>query len=89
MNIIKGYAGFSVLVNFAEYIFYYAITFKTEGLIENVFLQIIIPFLLTFINLLPVMLFDMSRKTNNRYVRKIAKKLGIVDTFEISITKKN
>jgi hypothetical protein len=89
MNIIKGYAGLSVLINFAEYIFDYSINFQTEGFVENVVLQIIIPFLLSFINLLPVMLFDMTKETNKRYIRKIAKKLEIVDIFEISITKKN
>jgi len=88
-NIIKGYAGISVIINFAEYVFFYAVNFETEGLVENVIYQIIIPFLLTFINLLPVMLFDMNRDTNKRYIRKIARKVGIVDTFEISITKKN
>ena len=86
-NIIKGYAGISVLVNFAEYIYVYAINFETEGFIENLILQIIIPFLLTFINLLAVMLFDMAHAMNKRYIRNIAKKLGITDTFEISITK--
>lgn len=88
-NFLKGYAGISVVISFTNYIFFYAGTFdQIDNLISNTIVQILIPLLLGCFNAFSLILLDLTKKKNTSYVRKLARKLGVEDSIEVSIIKK-
>lgn len=88
-TLLKGYAGISVVISFINYIFFYAGTFEQiDGLISQTFTQIAIPLLLACCNALSLILLDLTKHKNTSYVRKIARKFGVVDSIEVSFVKK-
>lgn len=88
-TLLKGYAGISVVISFINYVFFYAGTFEQiDGLISNTSIQIAIPLLLTCCNALSLILLDLTKHKNTSYVRRIARKFGVVDSIEVSFVKK-
>jgi len=88
-NFLKGYAGLNVIISFSNYIFFYAGTFdQINYLISNTIVQILIPLLMGCFNAFSLILLDLTRKKNTSYVRKLARKLGVENSIEVSIIKK-
>jgi hypothetical protein len=88
-SLLKGYAGISVLLSFISYVIFTITTYYSiEDLFVNALPLIGLPIALTCFNALTMVLLDVAKEKNKKYVRFMARKLGIVDVLEISIEKK-
>ena len=86
-SLLKGYAGISVILSFINYLVFLT-SFWQSDLLINILMQIAIPVLITCFNTLTMMILDITKGIHKKYVRFIAKKLGVVDNLEITISKK-
>lgn len=86
-SLLKGYAGISVILSFINYLVFLTSYWQSDLLI-NILMQIAIPVLITCFNTLTMMILDITKGINKKYVRFIAKNLGVVDNLEITISKK-
>jgi len=88
-NFLKGYAGISVI--YAFYIFMWRQVFSVEGsdLFPNMLGSIGILFVPIFFSLLglpAIIILDKTLDKRKNYMLKFAKKLGIVETMDLTIT---
>lgn len=88
-SLLKGYAGISVILSFISYVIFTLTTYYSiEDLFANALPLIGLPIALTCFNALTMVLLDLAKQKNKKYVRYVARKLGIVDMLKISIEKK-
>jgi hypothetical protein len=89
-NILKGYAGISVILSFTSYVIFTITTFYSiEDLFVNALPLIGLPIALTCFNTLTMVLLDLAKDKNKKYIRYLARKLGIVDELEVNLLKRN
>jgi hypothetical protein len=89
-KILKGYAGISVILSFTTYVIYtITIYFSIEYFLVNAIPLFGLPIALTCFNALTMVLLDLAKEKNKRYINYFAKKLGIVDKLEIDILKRD
>lgn len=88
--LLRGYAGISVILSYFQFIFAYAGGMdQLYYVIGQSLVYIAIPFLLTCSSALAIIILDIVKQKNINYVRKLSRKLGIIDTIEISFEIKN
>jgi len=91
LNLVKGYAGIGGIIAFYQLI----ILFLTEMiyvpgiLISNSLLMIPLPIFITILIIPALIILEITKKFRIKYIRGIAKKLGITDYVEITFEKLN
>ncbi len=89
---LKGYAGVSVLISYIEFITIFFIETGHNLPLFVITLIMFIPFpIIMIIPTIPALIIsDIIKEKRNNYVLKTARKIGIIDTMEVSINlKKN
>ncbi|MFX1375775.1 MAG: hypothetical protein ACFFA0_08190 [Promethearchaeota archaeon] len=91
LGLTKGYAGIGGIIAFYQLIFLYLTQMKNSPgpLITNSFFIIPLPIFLTILIIPSLIILEITKKFRIKYVRGIAKKLGITDYVEVKFEKMN
>ena len=65
------------------------LSYHFEDLFVNALPLIGLPIALTCFNTLTMVLLDLAKDKNKKYIRYLARKLGIVDELEVNLLKRN
>lgn len=86
LSFLKGYAGISVVLTLYQFTFDFLATYGSDVHYSAVIFLFILPFILTLWVLPAIILFDATYRRRRSFILKYAKKIGIKNEFEASIT---